>query len=60
MSKDTIVSGQYSIWSYEHMYTKGEPDEATKAFIDYMTSNDFKKQLTDLGYIPITDMKVSR
>jgi phosphate binding protein len=57
---DNITSGKYPIWSYEHMYTKGEPTGVVKAFIDYMTSDEFKTTITQLGYIPNSEMKVSR
>jgi phosphate transport system substrate-binding protein len=58
----TITSGQYPIWSYEHMYTKGEPTGATKQFIDFMTSPEFQEKIlpTVKGFIPVTQMKVSR
>lgn len=55
-----ITSGQYPIWSYEHMYTKGEAKGVAKDFIDYMMSPDFTSTITQLGYIPNSDMKVSR
>jgi phosphate transport system substrate-binding protein len=57
---ENITSGKYPIWSYEHMYTKGEPTGLTKAFLDYMVSDEVKSLVTELGYIPISDMKVSR
>lgn len=55
-----ITSGKYPIWSYEHMYTKGAAQGLSKAFIDYMTSDEVKPLITKLGYIPINDMTVSR
>lgn len=57
---DNITSGKYPIWSYEHMYTKGTAAGLAKAFIDYMMSADVKPLVQKLGYIPISDMKVSR
>lgn len=60
MSKDNITSGKYPIWSYEHMYTKGEAKDVTKAFLDYMGSSDVKATIDKLGYIPTVDMKVTR
>lgn len=57
---DNVKSGTYPIWSYEHMYTKGEASGAAKAFIDYMMSDDFKSTITELGYIPNSEMKVQR
>lgn len=58
---ENIASGKYPIWSYEHMYTKGEAKGLSKAFIDYMMSDDVQKNLvTKLKFIPIKDMKASR
>ncbi|WP_026486001.1 phosphate ABC transporter substrate-binding protein [Caldanaerobius polysaccharolyticus] len=57
---ENITSGKYPIWSYEHMYTKGEPTGAAKAFLDYMISDEVAPLIKQLGYIPISDMKVSR
>jgi phosphate transport system substrate-binding protein len=57
-----ITTGQYPIWSYEHMYTKGQPTGVAKEFLDYMLSPAFQEQvlLTVKGFIPVTQMKVSR
>lgn len=53
-----IIDGKYPIWSYEHMYTKGEPTGAVKAFLDFMMSPDIQKgPLTQLGFIPVSEMK---
>ncbi|MDP4179239.1 MAG: phosphate ABC transporter substrate-binding protein [Bacillota bacterium] len=61
MKSDTVSSGKYPIWSYEHMYTKGEASGLTKAFIDYlMNDKDAKTIMKDKGYIAIADMKTSR
>lgn len=59
-TKENITSGKYPIWSYEHMYTKGEPSGLTKIFLDYMVSDEVKPLVEQLGYIAISDMKVSR
>jgi phosphate transport system substrate-binding protein len=58
---DSITTGAYPIWSFEHMYTKGEPTGVAKQFIDYMLSADFQEQVlpTVKGFIPVTKMKVS-
>ncbi|MBP3961634.1 phosphate ABC transporter substrate-binding protein [Paenibacillus lignilyticus] len=56
-----IVIGTYPVWAYEHMYTKGEPDAATKAFLDYMTSDEIQNaDVVELGYIPMSKMEVKR
>jgi phosphate transport system substrate-binding protein len=58
---ENITSGKYPIWSYEHMYTKGEATGVAKAFITYMSSDDVQKKLIpELKFIPISDMKVTR
>lgn len=59
--EDNIVDGSYPVWAYEHMYTKGEPDAAGKAFLDYMMSDEVQNgDVVDLGYIPANKMKVKR
>ncbi|HWL85354.1 MAG TPA: phosphate ABC transporter substrate-binding protein [Polyangiaceae bacterium] len=57
-----ITSGAYPIWSYEHMYTKGEPTAGAKAFLDYIGSPAFQENVLPnvKGFIPITQMKISR
>ena len=61
-STETITAGTYPIWSYEHMYTQGEPTGATKQFLDYILSPDFQKTVipTVKGFIPVTQMKVTK
>lgn len=56
--KANICDGSYPFWSWGHMYTKGEPDEASKAFIEFISSNDNKDSLENLGFISGTEMKV--
>jgi phosphate transport system substrate-binding protein len=57
-----ITGGSYPIWSYEHMYTKGEATGATKDFLDYLASADFQEHVlsTVKGFIPITQMKIAK
>jgi phosphate transport system substrate-binding protein len=57
-----IESGAYPIWSYEHMFTKGEPSGASKAFLDYVSSPEFQKTVVPSvkGFIPMTEMKTIR
>jgi phosphate transport system substrate-binding protein len=58
----SITAGTYPIWSYEHMYTKGQPTGAAKDFLDYMASAEFQEHVLPnvKGFIPVTQMKVSR
>lgn len=60
-TKENIVTGKYPVWAYQHMYTKGQPAGLTKAFLDYMFSQETQTQLVpQMGYIPSTEMKVER
>ena len=61
-SPETIASGAYPIWAYEHMFTKGEATGATKAFLDYVLSTDFQSRVIPSvkGFIPVTQMKVTK
>ena len=47
---ENTYNGKYKVWGYEHMYTKGEPNEVTKAFLDYMMGDKFAGDLEKMGY----------
>jgi phosphate transport system substrate-binding protein len=56
-----VESGDFKIWSYEHMYTSVDADDATKAFIEYMLSDEVQGSLVeDEGFIPLTGMEVQK
>ncbi|OPX84105.1 MAG: Phosphate-binding protein PstS 1 precursor [Pelotomaculum sp. PtaB.Bin104] len=60
-TKDNITTGKYTVWAYMHSYTKGQPGGALDAFIKYMLSDDVQKTIVpELGYIPETEMKITR
>ncbi|QJD88125.1 phosphate ABC transporter substrate-binding protein [Cohnella herbarum] len=60
-SVDNVANGTYPVWAYEHMYTKGEPNAAVKAFLDYMLSDEVQNgDVVELGYIPASKMEVKR
>ena len=57
-SVQNIIDGKYPIYGYGHMYTKGEPTGAVKAFIEYILSDEFQNsQVEKLGFIPVSKMK---
>ena len=59
--KKNVEDNSWKIWSYEHMYTAAEPDEATKAFIEYMMGEEVQGGLVEQqGYIPMSGMKVEK
>ena len=48
---ENTYNGTYPVWTFEHMYTKGEPDEVNAAFLDYiMNDADFGSHMESLGY----------
>lgn len=57
-SADAVVSGQYPIFAYEHMFTKGEATGTAKALIDYILSADFQNNYVEkAGFLPVSKMK---
>lgn len=56
---ENTYSGKYSVWTFEHMYTKGEPNEVTKAFLDYITGDEYGTQMEKLGYGVASKMTVT-
>ncbi len=52
-----VQSGKYPFWSYEHIYTNGQPSKEVSDFIDFLKSS--KALLMKTGYIPVGDMKVT-
>lgn len=47
---ENTYSGDYPVWTFEHMYTKGEPDEVTGAFLEYIMSDEFGTHMESMGY----------
>ncbi len=57
-SAQAVIDGKYPVYSYGHMYTKGEATGATKAFIEYVLSDEFQNsEVEKLGFIPVNKMK---
>ena len=63
-TQENVESGDFTIWAYEHMYTREDEDESTaavtKAFIEFMLSDDFAATVVEEGFIPMADMKVKK
>lgn len=56
-----VEDNSWIIWAYEHMYTAADLDEATKAFIEYMMSDEVQRGLVEeQGYISVSGMKVEK
>ena len=53
-----VVNGTYKVWGYGYYMTKGQPDGAVKAFIEYIQSTKFQNgSLKKLKFIPISALK---
>ena len=58
---ENVCSGEFNIWAYEHMYSAADADTATKAFLDFMMSDEVQGSLVEEeGFIPVSDMKVAK
>ena len=58
---DNVLDDKFKIWATEHMYCKKDADDATKAFLKYMLSDDVQGSLVEKqGFIPVSDMKVTK
>lgn len=54
-----VANNKWKIWSYEHMYTKGQPKGTAKALIKYVLSPTVQKELLPkLGYYSVSKMQV--
>ncbi len=53
---ENTYNGTYKVWGYEHMYTNGAGSDATQAFINYMTGDQFASQIEKMGYGVATKM----
>jgi phosphate transport system substrate-binding protein len=52
-SVDNMKNGTYKLQAFGHMYTKGQPADLTKSFLDYMLSPDVQNTLIpSLFYAP--------
>lgn len=58
---ENVITNKWPIWSYEHMYSKGEPTGLTKEFLEYMLTPAVQEDIVPLlGYIPVSKMEVER
>lgn len=56
-----VMDNDWKIWSYEHIYTNGQPTGLTKKFLHYLQNDHIQKTLFNkLGYISVKDMQYQR
>ena len=54
-----VLDNSFPIWATEHMYCAKDADNATKAFLEYMLSDDVQSSLVEeQGFIPVSEMVV--
>jgi phosphate transport system substrate-binding protein len=52
-----VITGKYAFWSYEHIFTNGQPNADVARFLAFL---EHERELAlKLGYIPVRDMKVA-
>lgn len=55
-TSDNVKTNAYKFWNIEHMYTKGEAKDLTKAFLDYMFSEDANQVADSLKFVRIKEV----
>ncbi|RED56552.1 phosphate ABC transporter substrate-binding protein [Cohnella lupini] len=57
-SEANVINGTYKVWGFGYFMTKGKPEGAVKAFIEYIQSVKFQNgSLKKLKFIPISAIK---
>ncbi len=56
---ENALNESYPLGRYLHMFTKGEPEGANKAYIDYVLSDTFQTDVVSKEYIPIAETEES-
>lgn len=55
-SQEAVLAGEWPIYAYEYMYTRGEPTELTRAFLDFVLSPAFQEEfVAEHGFVPILE-----
>lgn len=58
---ENIENNTWKIWSYEHLYTNGQPTGMTKEFLEFiMTEHVQENVVKKMNYVPINEMKYQK
>jgi phosphate transport system substrate-binding protein len=52
-TKETVVSGEYSLSRPLYMYTNGKPSGLAKSFIDFVLSPEGQEIVNKQGFVPV-------
>ncbi|PLT28764.1 phosphate ABC transporter substrate-binding protein PstS family protein [Peribacillus deserti] len=54
---ENVSAEKYPFWSYEYMITNGEPKDAAKEFINFVSGEEFAAKVEEMGYIPMSELE---
>lgn len=56
-SAETVINGQYPISRHLYMYTRGQPQGAEEAYLNWIMTAEAQAIVTELGFVPIASQQ---